>query len=118
MYMESDLNLWNHSTATSTATMIFHWYHSKTDILQWHCLLSHLHDIIDNNDWVSIGDNGSDTNSLEEAFSHSESTSSVTTLPVQWELSEDNHKWQASAPGLEQDGHFVGTDALYWFSDH
>ena len=72
---------------------------------------------IDDNNWVSLRDNDSDTNLLEEAFSHSESTSSVT-LPVQWESSEDDHKWQASDPGLEQDSHFEGTNTLYWFSDH
>ena len=45
---------------------------------------------IDDDNWVSLGDNDSDTNLLEKAFSHSESTSSVT-LPVQWESSEDDH---------------------------
>ena len=73
---------------------------------------------INDDDRVSLGDDGSDTNSLEEAFSHSGSTSSVATLPVQWESSKYDRKWQASDPGLEQDGHFEQTDALYQFSDH
>lgn len=76
---------------------------------------------IDDDDRVSLGDDGSDTNSLEgvdHLISPSESATSVTTLPAQWESSKYDHKWQVTDPNLEQDGHFKGTDTIYEFSDH
>lgn len=64
---------------------------------------------------------GLDTNLLEGAdylISPLESATSVTTLPAQWVSSEYDHKWQATDPNLEQDGHFKGTDAIYKSSNH
>ena len=73
------------------------------------------HDIDD--DRISLGDNGSDSNELEETnyFAPSESAASI---PGQWESSTYDRKWQAADPSPEQDGHFNESDTLYKFSNH